>query len=271
VPVPIGSFFVPAITCNDFVFVAGQMATDENALDPSVRLPKEVRNWGGPNAVRRQTEFIIKKRLEPALKAGDSSWQNVLKAQIYVPTAADIPDALDVWHQHVKAPCALTAVPTKGFGFIDGVVEINLLALRDGAKRRKEVLKVDMPAMSSYGACIRAGELVFASGLTALGADGHVIGKTQSSAFDALAHSAQVQALAVYSSLDKICRAAGTSLANVVRAQYFMRNARKFAGVELAWMSRQGKQPHPFVCVQVPGTLPAPGASFTADFWIYAP
>jgi enamine deaminase RidA (YjgF/YER057c/UK114 family) len=84
VPVPVGSFFVPAITCNDFVFVAGQMATDENALDPSVRLPKEVRNWGGPNAVRRQTEFIIKKRLEPALKAGDSSWQNVLKAQIYV-------------------------------------------------------------------------------------------------------------------------------------------------------------------------------------------
>src|SRR5260221_6570392 len=151
VPVPIGSFFVPAITCNDFVFVAGQMASDENALDPSVRLPKEVRNWGGPNAVRRQTEFIIKKRLEPALKAGDSSWQSVLKAQIYVPSAADIPDALDVWQQHVKAPCAITAVPTKGFGFIDGVVEINLLALRDGAKRKKEVLKVDLPAMSSYG------------------------------------------------------------------------------------------------------------------------
>jgi len=159
VPVPIGSFFVPAITCNDFVFVAGQMASDENALDPSVRLPKEVRNWGGPNAVRRQTEFIIKKRLEPALKAGDSSWQSVLKAQIYVPSAADIPDALDVWQQHVEAPCAITAVPTKGFGFIDGVVEINLLALRDGAKRKKEVLKVDLPAMSSYGPCIRAGEL----------------------------------------------------------------------------------------------------------------
>jgi enamine deaminase RidA (YjgF/YER057c/UK114 family) len=146
VPVPIGSFFVPAITCNDFVFVAGQMASDENALDPSVRLPKELRNWGGPNAVRRQTEFIIKKRLEAALKAGESSWRNVLKAQIYVPSAADIPDTLDVWQQHVGAhPCALTAVPTKGFGFVDGIVEINLLALRDGAKRRKEVLKVDLP------------------------------------------------------------------------------------------------------------------------------
>src|SRR5256885_10963265 len=198
VPVPVGSFFVPAITCNDFVFVAGQMATDENAPDPTVRLPKEVRNWGGPNAVRRQTEFIIKKRLEPALKAGDSSWQNVLKAQIYVPSAADIPDTLDVWHQHVKAPCAITAVPTKGFGFIDGVVEINLLALRDGAKRKKEVLKVDLPAMSSYGPCIRAGELVFASGLTARN-----LGNAD---LDALAHPAQTQALAVLSYAKRICK-----------------------------------------------------------------
>src|SRR3954454_13203405 len=74
VPVPVGSFFVPAITCNDFVFVAGQMASDENALDSSVKLPSAVRNWGGPNAVRRQTEFVIKKRLEPALAAGGASW-----------------------------------------------------------------------------------------------------------------------------------------------------------------------------------------------------
>jgi enamine deaminase RidA (YjgF/YER057c/UK114 family) len=271
VPVPVGSFFVPAITCNDFVFVAGQMASDENALDPAVRLPKEARNWGGPNAVRRQTEFIIKKRLEPALKAGDASWQGVLKAQIYVPTAADIPDALDVWQQHVPHPCAVTAIPTKGFGFVDGVVEINLLALRDGAKRKKEVLKVDLPAMSAYGSCIRAGELVFASGLTALGGDGHVVGKARSRAFDAIAHSSQVQALAVLDSAERICKAAGTTLSNIVRAQYFMRNARRFAGVELAWMSRQGRQPHPFVCVQVPGGLAAADASFTADFWIYAP
>ena len=265
VPVPVGSFFVPAITCNDFVFVAGQMASDENALDPSVRLPKELRNWGGPNAVRRQTEFIIKQRLEPALKAGGSSWQHALKAQIYVPTAADIPDALDVWQQHVGAhPCALTAVSTKGFGFVDGIVEINLLALRDGAKRKKEVLKVDLPGMSMYGAVVRAGELVFPSGLMP-------VGFPASDPLDGLAHASQVQALAVLGFADKICRAAGTSLANIVRAQWFMADATKFAGVALAWMGRQGKQPHPFVCVQVPAPLPAPGAALTADFWIYAP
>lgn len=272
VPVPIGSFFVPAITCNDFVFVAGQMASDENALDPAVRLPSSLRNWGGPNAVRRQTEFIIKKRLEPALVAGGSSWEHILKAQIYVPTAADIPDALDVWHQHVGGhPCAITALPTEGFGFVDGVVEINLLALRGGASRKKEVLKVNLPAMSTYGQCVRAGELVFLSGLMPLGTDGHVVGKTQSAAFDALGHAGQVQGLAVLASAEHICKAAGTNLANIVRAQYFMDDVRQFPGVELAWMARQGQRPHPFVCVQVPGVLPAPGAALTADFWIYAP
>lgn len=271
VPVPVGSYFVPAITCNDFVFVAGQMATDENALDASVRLPKEVRNWGGPNAVRRQTEFIIKRRLEPALAAGGSSWAHALKAQIYVPSAADIPDALDVWQQHVGHPCAVTAVPTKGFGFIDGIVEINLLALREGAKRKKEVLKVDLPAMSAYGACVRAGELVFPSGLMPVGTDGHVVGRTQSLAFDGLAHAAQTQSLAVLSCAERVCKAAGASLSSIVRAQWFMSDVRQFPGVALAWTSLQGKQPHPFVCVQVPGQLAATGACLTADFWIYAP
>jgi len=263
VPVPVGSFFVPAITCNDFVFVAGQMASDENALDAAVRLPKE-RNWGGPNAVRRQTEFIIRKRLEPALKAGDASWQNVLKAQIYVPSAADIPDALDVWREHVPHPCALTAVPTRGFGFVDGIVEINLLALRDGAKRRKEVLKPDLPVLTSHGAHVRAGELVFCSGLMPLGADGRVPGF---SSLDALGHSAQAQAAAVLSHAERLCKEGG----RIVRAQWFMADVQAFAGVQLAWSRRQGDAPHPFVCVQVPGELGAPGALLTADFWIYSP
>jgi hypothetical protein len=56
-----------------------------------------------------------------------------------------------------------------------------------------------------------------------------------------------------------------------VRAQYFMADARDFPAVALAWTSRHGKQPHPFVCVQVPAPLAAPGAVLTADFWIYAP
>jgi enamine deaminase RidA (YjgF/YER057c/UK114 family) len=271
VPVPVGSHFAPAITCNDFVFVAGQMASDENAIDPSLRTPP-TRNWGGPSALRRQTEFVIKQRLEPALREAGTSWANALKAQIYVPTAADIPDCLDVWFRHLgDVPCAVTAVPTKGYGFTDGIVEINLIALRSGAKRKKEVVKADLPAMSAYGPCVRAGELVFPSGLMPIGRDGSVVGRAQSAGLDALNHATQMQAGAVLDAAAAICKAAGTTPANIVRAQYFMADARDFPGVALAWMSRHGKQPHPFVCVQVPAPLPAPGAALTADFWIYAP
>jgi enamine deaminase RidA (YjgF/YER057c/UK114 family) len=97
------------------------------------------------------------------------------------------------------------------------------------------------------------------------------VGFPSSDPFDGLSHAAQVQALAMLTSVEKICRAAGTTPANIVRAQWFMADVKQFPGVELAWMSRHGKQPHPFVCVQTPSPLPAEGAALTADFWIYAP
>jgi enamine deaminase RidA (YjgF/YER057c/UK114 family) len=111
---------------------------------------------------------------------------------------------------------------------------------------------------------VRAGELVFCSGLMPLGADGRVPGL---SSLDALGHPAQAQAAAVLSHAERLCRDGG----RIVRAQWFMADVQAFTGVQLAWSRRQGDAPHPFVCVQVPGELGAPGALLTADFWIYSP
>jgi len=57
-------------------------------------------------------------------------------------------------------------------------------------------------------------------------------------------------------------------MANVLRAQYFVSDIAAFPGIAMAWSGRFGRQPHPFVCVQTPPTMPAPGAAFIADFWI---
>jgi len=59
-------------------------------------------------------------------------------------------------------------------------------------------------------------------------------------------------------------------MANVLRAQYFVSDVTAFPGIAMAWTSRFGAQPHPFVCVQTPAAMPAPGAALIADFWIYA-
>jgi hypothetical protein len=42
-------------------------------------------------------------------------------------------------------PCAITVVPTKSFATVGGILEINLIALTNGATRRKEVIDANIP------------------------------------------------------------------------------------------------------------------------------
>ena len=152
----------------------------------------------------------------------------------------------------------------------EGMIEINLIALKNGAGRRKEVVATGIPAAATYGPCVRAGELVFPSGLIAVGADGRVPGGEQARAFDALSLAGELQGALLMSYMDAVCQAVGVSAANVVRAQYFLSDIRDFAGIAGAWQDRYGRQPHPFACVQVPGPMPTSGAVALGDFWVYA-
>jgi enamine deaminase RidA (YjgF/YER057c/UK114 family) len=179
---------------------------------------------------------------------------------------------VDVWTQYFSdIPCAVTVVPTKSFGSVGGIIEINLLALTTAAARKRVVVEAAVPPMASYGPCIRAGEFLLPSGLMAIGPDGAVVGAGTSPALDGLAHAGYTQAAAIYRYVDALCAAVGTSMANVVRAQYFVSSIDAFPGIASAWSNMRGEQPHPFLCVQVPGALPAPGAVVMADLWIYVP
>lgn len=262
------SGFVPAVACNDFVFVAGQMAhSPGTGLDPRAAVP-EHSAWAGI-AIRKQTEFLIREKLEPALKATGSSLERSLKAQIYLADIADMPDCLDVWNQHYAAiPCAVTVVPTKSFATAGGIIEINLIALTNDATREKQVVEADIPGMAAHGPCIKVGEFLLPSGLMAIGRDGHIAGTTLSPGFAGLAHAGHSQAALIYDYAEALCGAAGTTMANLLRAQYFVADIAAFPGIAMAWSARFGLQPHPFVCVQTPTSMAAPGAAIIADFWI---
>src|SRR5262249_21748056 len=85
------SGFVPAVVCDEFVFIAGQMASGPgHGLDPRAHVPDHSL-WAGTE-IRKQTEFIIRERLEPALEAAGSSLNGSLKAQVYLKNVADFPD-----------------------------------------------------------------------------------------------------------------------------------------------------------------------------------
>ena len=262
------SGFVPAVVCNEFVFVAGQMAHTPGAgLDPRVVVPEHAAWAGIP--IRKQTEFLILEKLKPTLEAAGSSLQQSVKAQIYLADIADMPDCLDVWNRHYAGiPCAITVVPTKSFATVGGIIEINLIALTDAARRRKEVIDADIPGMAAFGPSLKVGEFLFPSGLMALGHDGRIAGSGVSPDFPGLAYAGYRQAEVVYLYAEALCRAAGTTMDRVLRAQYFAPDIAAFLGIAMAWSARYGKQPHPFVCVQTPQSMPASGAAVIADFWI---
>jgi len=266
------SGYNPAVVVNDFVFVAGNMALDDGGnLAPPVRVVPN-RLWGGETAFRRQVHYVIKQRLEPSLLAAGSALQHSLKAQAYIQGVENFPDFMDVWAQYFRdIPCAVTLAPATDHGNSEAMIEINLIALKNGATRRKQVVEVDLPAMSIYGPCLRAGELVFPSGLMAIGRDGMAPARENGKAFDALSLAGQTQASMVLSYAEAVCKAVGVTMRNVVRAQYFLTDIKDFAGVSAAWSERYGKQPHPFAAVQVPGPLPPADATLVSDFWIYAP
>jgi enamine deaminase RidA (YjgF/YER057c/UK114 family) len=88
--------------------------------------------------------------------------------------------------------------------------------------------------------------------------------------FSGLAHAGYVQAAAVHDYAEALCKAAGTSMQKVLRAQYFLSDLAHFPGVAMAWQSRFGAHPLPFLCVQTPPEMPAPGMALIADFWIAA-
>ncbi|HYU13409.1 MAG TPA: Rid family hydrolase [Stellaceae bacterium] len=262
------SGFVPAVVCDEFVFVAGQMAHNPGqGLDPRAHVPDHSA-WSG-SEIRKQTEFLIGEKLWPALEAAGSSLERSVKAQVYLARVEDFPDFLDVWNGHYQnIPCAVTVVPTKSFATVGGIIEINLVALTNSARRQKELITADIPEMAAYGPCVRVGEFLLPSGLMAVGHDGHVVGKAVSPGFDGLAHAGYSQAAAVYDYAEALCRAAGTSIMNTLRAQYFVPDVNTFPGIAMAWAQRFGAQPHPFCCIQTPPMMPAPGAALIADFWI---
>jgi enamine deaminase RidA (YjgF/YER057c/UK114 family) len=263
------SGYYPAIAAGDFVFVAGAMAFD-GTLDPKTYI-NPMRNWGGETAFRRQVRYTISNRLAPTLKAAGSALEHSVKAQAYIRGVDNFPDFMDVWSQHFRdIPCAITPIPAKDYGNTESLFEINLIALKNGAKRRKEVIATGIPALATYGPCVRAGDLVFPSGLIAVDAEGRVPGGEQAVAFDALSLAGDLQGSLLISYMEAVCRAVGVSAANTVRAQYFLSDIRDFAGIAMAWQDRYKTQPHPFACVQVPGPMPASGAAALADFWIYA-
>jgi enamine deaminase RidA (YjgF/YER057c/UK114 family) len=82
--------------------------------------------------------------------------------------------------------------------------------------------------------------------------------------------SVQAQMRKMLEDAQKICLAAGTSLANVVRIQQYHTDLREFYPAYQVWERQLQGRHLPFSAVEVP-FLPVPGCSVQLDLWVYAP
>jgi enamine deaminase RidA (YjgF/YER057c/UK114 family) len=269
VPVPQHSGFIPSLVCGDYVFVAGQMPNNEamTALEPAAyRAPNAV--WNGTD-IRLQSEFIITGRLKPALEAGGSSLANAIKAQVYLTDINDLPEFMDVWNGYFAAnPCALTVVATKGLALLESKIEINIFGVRDAGRIRKEIIEhKPSQAMRLGPAAVRAGELLCLSALYAADENGALPGAPSGLRY--FGAPVQRQMRAVLDATEAIARAAGSSLANVVRAHHFVGDLNLAYPALQAWNERLAGAPIPFGVVRMPAPMPIPGCDVIMDAWVY--
>ncbi|HEX9686476.1 MAG TPA: RidA family protein [Burkholderiales bacterium] len=276
-PVHATSAYSPVLTCGDYVFVAGQTAealnTEEGPIDPAARMPAG-HLWKG-TPIKLETEFVIERKLKPALAGVGNTLDEVVKAQVYLRDIGDVPAFNEVWAKHFgRAPPATTIITTATPGFIceAGRIEINTLSVRRGGRIRKQVVDAGVPtAYAGHVQAIRAGDLLFLSGLMAVDADGAL---ARAARIDPqrphFGSAVQLQMDVMLEHAQRICRKAGTSLANVVRAQQFHTNLADFHAAWQAWERHLSGRSLPFSAIEVPA-LSVPGAVVMLDLWIYAP
>jgi enamine deaminase RidA (YjgF/YER057c/UK114 family) len=273
------SGYPAALRAGDFVFIPGMTpaakhgSPSRNGLAEEAQMPPGFL-WRG-NPIKLETEYIITQKILPALALAGSSAAHVCKAQVYLVHGEDYSAFMEVWNRHFGvSPCALSVIPcaNPGIGQSAARIEINVLALRaDGATRKQLIAEDEFVGYQGVPAAVRAGDLLFLSGLMAVDENGLVASAEVDARQPYLASPAKSQMRAILTQAERICVMGGTSLANIVRIQQFHTDLHDLLPSLEVWQERLPGAPLPYTAVEVPGQMPAPGVRLIADLWAYAP
>jgi enamine deaminase RidA (YjgF/YER057c/UK114 family) len=273
------SGYSPALRAGDFVFAAGVTASavsDEPAhrgMAESAQRP-EFAQWRG-EPIKLETEYIIKRKIIPSLQLGGASLANVVKAQVYMTDVEDFASFNFVWRNYFpEKPPVTTLIPSGKESISNRYsrIEINVIALADDGATKRKVIDTDVyTGYEANSAAIRAGDLLFLSGLMGIDRNGLVNSAVVDPRQANLQSSIRAQADCMLQNAEKICAAAGTSLANIVRAQHFLTDISDFYDVYQVWQEHLPGAPIPFSAIEVPSPMPVPGSTLLMDLWFYAP
>jgi enamine deaminase RidA (YjgF/YER057c/UK114 family) len=273
------SGYSPALTVGDFIFIPGvtSMAADDEPQRDGIAaaaLMPEGLQWGG-QPIKLETEFLITKRIAPSLELAGARLEDVLHAQVYLTDPEDYSAFAEVWTRHFgKSQPTWSVIPCieHGLAPYHGKIEINVLAAKPGSAAQKRQIDAGVAtAFQHQPQAVKAGDLLFISGLMALDRDGLVPSAGADPRQPWFSSAPEAQAQFIIDNIARLCEAAGTSLANVVRVQQFHTDIREFYPVYKVWERQLSGRALPFSAVEVPSPLPVPGATLLVEAWVYAP
>ena len=273
------SGYSPALTVGNFIFIPGitSMAIGDEPRRNGIAaaaLMAEGAQWGG-QPIKLETEFIITQRIVPSLKLAGASLEDVAHAQIYLTDPEDYSAFTEVWSRHFgNAGPTFSVIPCieHGLAPYHGKIEVNVLAVKPGSAAGKRHIEAGVAtALHQQPQAVRAGDLLFISGLMAADRDGLAPSAARDLHQPWFSSPAEMQAEIIIGNIARLCEAAGTSLTNVVRVQQFHTDIAEFYPVYQAWRRHLAGRPLPFSAVEVPTPLPVPGASMLIEAWVYAP
>ena len=120
-----GVNFSPAIRAGDWLFLAGQVATDFKT--PVYGVHPRMPYYGSDIEV--QTEYVLG-NLKELLEHCGSSLEHVVDAHIYLLDTADYRGFERVYRRMVPDPPVMTVIPSTGIMFDGPVIEIDFIATR---------------------------------------------------------------------------------------------------------------------------------------------
>ena len=273
------SGYSPAVTVGDFIFIPGitSLAVGNEPRRNGVAaaaLMTEGTQWAGM-PIKLETEFIIKERMVQSLALAGATLDDVVHAQVYLTDREDYSAFNEVWTRHfAKSPPTLDIIPCieRGLAPYDGKIEINVMALKPGGATKRRAIDAGVPtAFRHQPQATKAGDLLFMSGLMAFDGEGLAPSAAVDPRQPHFSSSPEAQAEFIIGNIAKLCEAADTSLANIVRVLQFHTDIREFYPVYKMWERHMGGRPLPFSAVEVPGPLPVPGATVLIEAWAYAP
>ncbi len=233
-PKPIANYS-EAVRVGDFVFAAGQIASDyKTGVPTQARKHPNFPYYGSD--IQLQTEYILQ-NLKRTFEAAGSSLEHVVKAQVFLTDLDNFAGFDQVWKKYFKVPPPRTTVGTSGLLVRDTLVEIDLIGYVPRAGlQHKVVLSSGPKPLANYSEAFVIAKHVFAAGqLPSDFKTGIAPEARRHEAFPYYGSDIKLQTDYVMKNLKTTFEAAGSGLDKIVKAQVFLTDLKHFAAFDEVW------------------------------------